>query len=94
MTRKQQLASMVRRARRLVQEVEQMIIDAESWNENHPNEKPMDIEGERVLLPYLREHRDCLIRGDTIAAATVSRDMERIAQANVDFDKEMSVKHC
>lgn len=37
-------ARIIRRARRIVRESRQAIIDYTSWNENHPTETPLDVE--------------------------------------------------
>lgn len=59
-----------KRCAKIVHECEQMILDAEWWNNNRLDAEPMDCEPERVLLPIARK---CLAAWDAGDRAEISR---------------------
>jgi hypothetical protein len=52
--RERQRRRIVARLRRVIAELEQIIIDTQGWNGLHPGEPPLDCEGDRVLLHEAR----------------------------------------
>lgn len=48
---------------RMVDEVGQLIQDKLSWNDANPNERPFDVEANRVLLAQLRKDRELFLQG-------------------------------
>lgn len=60
-----------RRLRKMIRGFEQIIIDVESWNENRPDEPPLDCEVERVMLTLAKQARDAIINHDPVKAAKI-----------------------
>ena len=56
------LEQLIDRTDALIDECDQAIVDAESWADNHPKERPLDVEWFRVMRFLLQRHRRELTR--------------------------------
>ena len=61
------------RLQRIIDESRQFIIDAQSWNDNRPDEKPIDCEPERVVLSLAESIAKQWDAGEEVSRETLSR---------------------
>ena len=59
----------------IIDETRQLIIDTESWNDNNPNEQPIDCEGSRVTLATAKKAASLWDAGRTDEAIDIMKLM-------------------
>ena len=59
---------MIERIDRVIRNCREAIDVAQTWNDNRPDESPLDCEGERVALARALSFRRALVQGDMTAA--------------------------